>query len=173
MPRKSLWLGLVLALAAGGASADASLSPACEKTKADIQKQGEACTAESAEAARIGCATKEDLTAVIKLFRRCGDKKVAAATGSKRGGASGAKARSADSAAGKTAAERKCKAVDPADSKDIAEASAAKITECTVALKDKVKAARCAAGTEKVEYLSQTEFAGKWSKGVKISLACK
>jgi hypothetical protein len=163
---KKSWLGggLAVLLLAGPALAQ-DYAASCEKFKGDLAKQKANCAEENAEAAKLACKTKDDMNAALKLFQKCGSKAVAAATAGAKAGSAGA---------GSTATkEWKCKAVDPKDSKDIAEAVAPKMTECTTALKEKVKAARCSATTDKVEFLNQSWVVSKWSPGTKSTVACK
>jgi hypothetical protein len=134
----------------------------CEKFKTDIVKLADKCPDESAEMAKISCKGQEEMNAATKVFRKCTDKVMGAAL---------AKAKAGEESKGPK--EKKCRAVDPADGKPFAEAAAPKVTECGKALEEKVKAARCAAGTAKVDYMKQMEAAGSWTRGVKTSLACK
>jgi hypothetical protein len=164
MKKTWLWAGIASLLLAAPTFAQ-DYAKSCEKFKADIAKQKATCAEEDAAAAKLACKTKEDMNAALKLFQTCGNKAVAAATaGAKSGGAAGS------SSASK---EWRCKAVDPADHKDIAEAAAPKMTECTAALKEKVKAARCSAGGDKVEFLNQSWVVNKWTPGTKATVACK
>jgi hypothetical protein len=167
MSSKLPMLAVCAVFAAATAGAQDPTAEACANTKADLQKQASACPEENAKAAGVACKNKDDLNVMLKLFRACGDRKVAAASTGKGGSSA---ATSGGSTSGRT---WKCRAVDPADNKEIAEASAAKMTECSTALKDKVKAARCAAGKDSVEYVAQMDVAGSWTKGTKASVACK
>jgi hypothetical protein len=170
---KKTWLmGGLVALLAGPALAQDAMVQGCEKFKTDIAKQKDACADENAAAAKITCKTKDDLNAALKLFQTCGKKATTAASSGKSSGAS-ASTGSTGAKEGAAAREWKCKAVDAADNTDIAEASAPKMMECSAALKEKVKAARCSTGTEKVEFLNQTMVGSRWSKGAKASVACK
>lgn len=146
---------------AGFVSAQDAYVKGCEKFKTDLTKFKDKCPEENADVAKISCKGKEEMNAAMKLFRKCADKVAGAATGKTAAGEA------------KPAREWKCRAVDAADQKDIAEASAPKMMECAKALDEKVRTARCAAGAEKVEYLRQNQAAGSWTKGTKITLACK
>jgi hypothetical protein len=174
---KKTWLmGGLAVILAGPSFAQDAMVEGCEKFKADIAKQKEACAEENTAAAKITCKGKDELNAALRLFQTCGKKATAAATSGKSAGAStSASAGSSGGAAKEGAATRewKCKAVDIADNKDIAEAAAPKMMECSAALKEKVKAARCSTGGDKVEYLNQTQVGSRWTKGVKSAVACK
>jgi hypothetical protein len=172
--KKTWLLGTLSALLAAPALAQDPMAQGCEKFKADIAKQKDACAEENTAAAKITCKTKDDLNAALKLFQACSKK----ATAPKSGGASSTSTSSSSSSAssegGGSTREWKCKAVDMTDStKDIAEATAPKMMECSAALKEKVKAARCSAGADKVEFLNQTMVGGRWTKGTKFTVACK
>jgi hypothetical protein len=173
---KKTWLlgGLAALMLAAPARSQDAIVQGCEKFKADIAKQKDACSEENAAAAKISCKTKDDMNAALKLFQTCGKKSVAAATSG--GKTASSTTASKDGAAAKDSGatkEWKCKAVDVTDNKDIAEASAPKMMECMTALKEKVKAARCSAGAEKVEFLNQSWVINRWSKGTKLSVTCK
>ena len=179
---KKTWLmgGLAVILAGPSLAQDAMVQ-GCEKFKADIAKQKDACAEENTAAAKITCKGKDDLNAALKLFQTCGKKATAAATSGKSAGASssasagssGGAAKEGSAKEGAATREWKCKAVDIADNKDIAEAAAPKMMECSAALKEKVKAARCSTGGDKVDYLNQTQVGSRWTKGVKSTVACK
>ena len=160
MLKKSLLLFLAAVFCASGAMAQEAYVKGCEKFKTDLAKLADKCPDESAEMAKISCKGQEEMNAATKVFRKCAEKVAGAATGAKAGGAKAAK-------------EWKCRAVDPADGKPFAEATAPKMMECGKALEAKVKEARCAAGAAKVEYLKQMEAAGSWTKGTKSTLACQ
>jgi hypothetical protein len=173
---KKTWLmGGLAVILAGPAFAQDPMVQGCEKFKADIAKQKDACAEENAAAAKISCKGKDDLNAALKLFQVCGKKATAAATSGKSTGAGASSTASAGGGAkeGAPTREWKCKAVDIADNKDIAEAAAPRMTECSAALKEKVKAARCSTGGDKVEFLNQTQVGSRWTKGVKATVACK
>ena len=174
---KTTWLmgGLAALSLAGPAYAQDAMVQGCEKFKVDIAKQKAACPEENAAAAKITCKTKDDMNAALKLFQTCGQKAVAAATsGSKASGGSASASGDSTAAGAGATKEWKCKAVEVADvTKDIAEATAPRMTDCMNALKEKVKAARCCAGAENVEFLNQSWVINRWSKGTKISVACK
>jgi hypothetical protein len=177
--KKTGLIGGLVALLAGPALAQDPMVQGCEKFKTDIAKQKDACAEENTAAAKITCKGKDDLNAALKLFQACGKKATAAATAGKpsstgaSASSSGSGGEAKDGASASTR-EWKCKAVDPADNKDIAEASAPRMSECSAALKEKVKAARCSAsGTDKVEFLNQTMVGTRWTKGAKFSVACK
>jgi len=155
MLRKTVLLSLSALLCGGGVMAQDAYVKGCEKLKADLAKLGDKCPEETAEAAKISCKGKEEMNAATKTFRKCADKMAGAAS------------------SGKAVKEWKCRAVDPADGKPFAEATAARIMDCGKALDAKVKEARCAAGAAKVEFLRQMEAAGSWTKGTKSSLACQ
>jgi hypothetical protein len=173
---KKTWLvaGLAALVLAAPAYAADPVVDGCEKFKADTAKQKDKCVEENAEIAKITCKTTADLNAAMKIFQKCGAKVVAAATsgGAKAGGTTAGKDDPPAKEAGSTR-EWKCKAVDPADNKDIAEASAPRLTQCMTALKEKVKATRCSAGTDKTEYLHQNWVVNAWSKPTKATVICK
>ena len=170
---KKTWLmGGLAAILAGPSFAQDAMVQGCEKFKADIAKQKDACAEENTAAAKISCKGKDDMNAALKLFQQCGKKATAAATSGKSAGAS-ASSSGGTAKEGAPTREWKCKAVDVADNKDIAEATAPKMMECSAALKEKVKAARCSTGGDKVDYLNQTQVGSRWTKGVKSTVACK
>ena len=156
---KETMLSLAVISCATALGAQDSYVKGCEKFKADIAKLADKCPDESAKMAKISCKGQEEMNAATKIYRTCAEKMVGAATGAKTGA--------------KAAKEWKCRAVDPADGKPFAEATAPKMMECGKALDAKVKEARCAAGTAKVEYLKQMETAGSWTKGTRSTLACQ
>jgi hypothetical protein len=173
---KKTWLiGGLVALLAGPALAQDPMVQGCEKFKTDIAKQKEACAEENTAAAKITCKTKDDLNAALRLFQACGKKASAAATSGKSSGGSTSSSSSSSNTASSSTSTRewKCKAVDAADNKDIAEAAGPKMMDCTAALKEKVKVARCSAGTAKVEFLNQMLVGTTWTKGSKATVACK
>jgi hypothetical protein len=172
MKNIGLMAGLAALVLAGPVCAQDAMVQGCEKFKADIAKQKDACAEENAAAAKITCKTKDDMNAALKLFQACGKKAVAAATSGQSGGTTAST--EGDAAKSGSTREWKCKAVDMVDNtKDIAEAVAPKMSECMASLKEKVKAARCSAGGDKIEYLHQNFVVGRWTKGTKISVACK
>jgi hypothetical protein len=66
-----------------------------------------------------------------------------------------------------------CRAAEPLDARPILEAKAATMTGCIAAVKEKLKAERCVAGTASVPYRLQHWIAGRWSNGVRLVLSCR
>jgi hypothetical protein len=55
----------------------------------------------------------------------------------------------------------------------IVEAKAEGLSACNAALKEKLRAARCVPGAASVTYRLQQWGVGRWSNGVRLSLACR
>lgn len=154
MKRIPTLVSICVLLGSSAAWADAT-TEGCEKFKKDLTgKFAAKCPDEKAEAEKNACKNKDDLNAIVKIFKICGDKMVK------------------DAAAGGGATEKKCRATLPDGTTIIAEETAAKTMECSNKLKAKVTADKCTGDTVKFEYLTQSEVAGAWSKGSKATARC-
>jgi hypothetical protein len=132
---------------------DARGAAICEQAKSDAAEMQRRCPDTASAAAKVVCRSADDGMAVARLMAQCAGKITA------------------NLASGKI--ESFCKAVDPADGKDIAEASGAGSIECGKVLKQKFMAARCAPGVSRVAYVHKNGGVGnQWSNGVKLTLAC-
>jgi hypothetical protein len=147
-------LGVSLLLV-GSAWAD-SVSDSCEKLKSDVAKWKDDCPDEHLAAEKIVCKTKDDLNAMLKVHKTCGEKKVAKATAPKDASA---------------ASDKKCRATLPDGTTVIAEETG-KLMDCLKKLKEKVTTDKCTGDTKTFEYLTQTEVVDKWTKGTKAKVTC-
>jgi len=68
---------------------------------------------------------------------------------------------------------RSCRAVELTQDRTIVETSAATMSACNALVKDKLRAARCAAGVESVSYRLQQFVVGRWSNGARLTLSCR
>ena len=66
-----------------------------------------------------------------------------------------------------------CRALEATGDKAIVEASAATLSACNAAVKEKLRAARCTSGVGSVTYRLQQWGVGRWSNGVRLSLSCR
>lgn len=142
-----------LLLAASTAHAD-SVNDGCENLRKKLQQFEADCPDENTEAKKIECKSKDDLNAMLKLFKTCGDKKVAKAT------------------SGKSDKQTKCRGVEVEGGAIIAEIAAPKLMECLTKVREKVAADKCGGTIQKYEFLTQTQVAGSWTKGSKSTARC-